>query len=910
MAQRVVDYVFGDQVANADGSRPATVQGTRAVAGPGATALGDRPSATAFGPGVSCRVQLAPGLVDPQRFAIRIAFRATAPVTTRGNLAESTGLPFALTVEPGATAQRFNVVGYVQNGAAGWTAAGTANRIALEVGRWYVASLIYARDTLALAIDDEVHAVTAFPRGGLAAATGDQLYVGTWVDGGRWPFLGEIAGLEVWNDLPEALEARLDAERTTPEWYLTRKESEVRPTLNLGPRTADFYFDPQTGSYIQPFALASISYTAAHGAAFVIYGAILAKWRSDENLRRELGPLASDEIPGRAAGSRKSVFRGGCIYWSPASGAFPVTGRMYLDFDLLGEGAGPIGLPVADAEAIAGGRTQRFQGGRMYLRSGASNAFEVHGAILARYEATGGPAQWGFPISHELDVLRDRTSIGKQSEFERCTILWSPATPAAIVYGAIRDTYRVQGGPGGDLGFPTCDESTIPGASGFARYNTFQRGSILFFDGRSIVCRPFKVFLGRLDTKEEDRDFLDFDGQNDLYCRVCVDVNGGRVFDRKIPEGANHYPSANILDLAYSVPYEVVPNRPDLRVRVRVEVWESDAGQIFGGGDAALGTFTKELSIANAWGLLENEAGVFRASQFGPWINHLDWSLKPTVGANTPLDNFGVTNRGTAIVEWNEYAAAFGDVDPELELDFGLLDDGLKALYYELVVKGVAAGGNCFGMATEAIYAHKDLSRLGRPLARFTRWNDVENDFNVKHAYQVGADAIWWFLGQFLSGHTHDPKGVFQATWDAFNRGLNPVVCIAQNYDFSGAPHCIFPVSWDRNVTPWRMECFDPNRMNTRVPVLIDPASNTFTYDNGAHYEGGEWSGGRLHYMPWSVLNHRQRTPVWDAVLLLTGGVVAIFGDATDVASLADDKGNDLDAPRVTRRDALGGKLL
>jgi hypothetical protein len=190
----------------------------------------------------------------------------------------------------------------------------------------------------------------------------------------------------------------------------------------------------------------------------------------------------------------------------------------------------------------------------------------------------------------------------------------------------------------------------------------------------------------------------------------------------------------------------------------------------------------------------------------------------------------------------------------------------------------------------------------------------VENDFNIKHAYQVGADAIWWFIGQFLSGNTHDPVSVFQNSWDAFNRGENPVVCIAQNYDFSGAPHCILPIAWDRNVTPWRMELFDPNFPNQHRTLMVDPGNNSFRYDgsnDGSRvYAGDAWSGGRFHYMPWSVLNHRQRTPVWDAILLLLGGVVVIFGDAVDVNALTDEKGNNLDASAAKTRSDLSGKLL
>jgi len=911
MAQVLLDWVFSAAgVANQDGTMPAITQRATEVPGPGPTALGQRSTALRFGPRASCKANLPQTTVGPTRFALHVLFRVTAPVTSRGNLAESTALPISLFVEPGTGPDNFNVAASIANAAVGWTGPHTGNRKVFKVNDWHIASVLYDRDTLALVIDDEAVAVSAFPNGSLQAPTGDQIYVGTWVDGTRWPFTGEIAGLQLWRDIPEAFETMVNAERSVPEWYLTRKENAVRGNLNLGPRTGDFYFDPGTGSWLQPYAIATISYTELHGVAFVMYGAILHKWRSDVALRRSLGPLASDEEDGRHSGSRKSVFEKGCIYWSPQSGAVPVLERMYVDYELIGEGSSAIGLPVADSEDIHEGKTQRFQFGRMYLRKGAASAFEVHGAIYNKYETTGGPDQWGFPITNENVIRAAHEMIGAFSDFERCTILWSPRTPASIMYGAIRDTYMQQGGPRGDLGFPTSDESDIPGASGYARYNTLERGSILYLAGRTIVCRPFRFHLGALDTKEEDDGLLDYDGQNDLYCRIQISVNGGLVFDRKIPDGSGAYPSANILDLNYDVPYEIMPNSPNISAQLRVDVWESDGNDHFGGSDDLLGTFTKDLAMANAWGFAENATGLFRTADFGPWANYLDWSLKSTTGSNTPIDNWTVTNQGTAVVDAREYALAFGDVDPDFEIDFGIIDDGLKAGFYDSVVKGIASGGNCFGMSLEAIYAWKNMSRLSSPLSKYGNWHDVESDFNVKQCYQVGADAIWWFLGQFLSGNTHDPRNVFLESRAAYDQGLNPVICVAENYDFSGSKHCIRPIEWNDAGTPWRMKCFDPNCGQAKKDVVVEPMANTFEYDNGFRYGGGQWSGGRLHYMPFSVVNHRQRTPVWDAILLMLGGIVLIFADGVEVTSTTDENGNSLAASQVRNRDDLKGRLV
>jgi hypothetical protein len=67
---------------------------------------------------------LSSGQVDATRFAVHIAFRVTAPVTTRGNLIECT---FSIYVQPGNAPERFNIAADVENGLVGWTGANTYN---------------------------------------------------------------------------------------------------------------------------------------------------------------------------------------------------------------------------------------------------------------------------------------------------------------------------------------------------------------------------------------------------------------------------------------------------------------------------------------------------------------------------------------------------------------------------------------------------------------------------------------------------------------------------------------------------------------------------------------------------------------------------------------------------------------
>src|SRR6185436_14862127 len=156
--------------------------------------------------------------------------------------------------------------------------------------------------------------------------------------------------------------------------------------------------------------------------------------------------LVSDESPGRADGSRRSVFENGSIYWSTATGAWEIVGRPAIDYEQLNASLSVLRLPIGAPEKIPGGTMQRFQGGRLYYKNGATRAYEVHGAILDQYLATGGPANWGFPVSNEEAVLQAPSTLlappptaARKSRFEwdGTTFLWSQEAGAHEVHGAI-----------------------------------------------------------------------------------------------------------------------------------------------------------------------------------------------------------------------------------------------------------------------------------------------------------------------------------------------------------------------------------------------------------------------------------------------------------------------------------------
>ncbi len=912
MSTKIVDYTLDSLTpANPDATCPATVTSCTVVAGPNATTLGSYPNALDFAAAGELETTLPLPALDRTKFAVRLVFKVDTAVTAAQTLAESDAIPFNLSITPGSGSSDFFLVASVSTSSYGSGSASTQYLLDLHLGTWYTADLVYDTDTLAVLVDGVLYSVHAFPVGTVAAGTADTLFVGR-TGANTAQFTGQMAALQLHADIPIELETQLDEFRSHPQWFLTYKEEEIKYTLGFGPATNEFYFDFTSASWVQPFANGILMYHDANGQAFAMYGAILAAYWALPT-RAAIGHLVSDEMPGARGGTRKSLFSGGGLYWSSATGAVPVLGQIWVDYESHGESAW-IGLPTAAEVVIGGGRQQVFQNAQMYWRSGSGRAFMVMGAILAKFLGTGGTAAWGFPVNNESDILdHANVGIGRISEFERCSIYWSGASGAAIVYGDIRDRYRSVGGPTSELGFPTSDESDVPGASAPARINSFQHGSIAWFGSPSdtYVCLAFDITLGTVDTVECEGWLM---GQNDLYMYVTIERNGFVIYSKRLPADGDHG-NHNVweIDKTFDLgPGGIVPNDINLTVAFGLDVWDADPFS-----DDHLGTMHATLNAANAWGRRGNPTGLQNSGSFDH-INNISWAASRTVDESTltPAQKWwGVQNAGTDPITYEEYATAFSDVDSAPE--WWDITDWLSKLFYEAVVKHVAAGGNCFGMSLESIYSKKHRALLTEPIAQYSTWDPtVVTQFNLKHEYQVGASALWWFVGEFLSGQTHDPVSVFHATRNAFAAGCDPVVCIAQNYDFSGAPHCILPVGWHDDVTPWEIDIRDPNypTMSDDQPprkLYVDPVANTFSYDGGNVYSGGAWSGGRFHYMPFDVVNDQPRTPLFDAIMLLLAGTILILGSDSQTSSLTDENGVDLDAygPDAVARLQAGRSL-
>jgi len=148
--------------------------------------------------------------------------------------------------------------------------------------------------------------------------------------------------------------------------------------------------------------------------------------------------------------------------------SFTAITRRYM---ALGENGSVLGASVYGELAVAGGRAQRYQNGRISA-STASGVHETVGAISKRFVADGAEAgALGFPMTGNV-----RTAGGAATRFQRGRISWHPDLGAFIVRGTVAINYAALGAEGGRLGFPVQDSMTVSGGAGAAVQ--LQRGRV------------------------------------------------------------------------------------------------------------------------------------------------------------------------------------------------------------------------------------------------------------------------------------------------------------------------------------------------------------------------------------------------------------------------------------------------
>jgi glucose/arabinose dehydrogenase len=218
------------------------------------------------------------------------------------------------------------------------------------------------------------------------------------------------------------------------------------------------------------YARGSVYWSPATGAR-VLVGAVRGKYLSLGG-HLVLGLPATDELAGAGGGRYQLLNRGQGIYWHPDTGANLVIGGIHARYRAIGAEASPLGYPTTDEGGAPTGRFNHFQRGSVYWTPWYG-AWELFGGVLGRWAALGGAPNLGFPIGPEA-YTGSRT--GRYQHFERGTIIWSPATGAWEVVGAIRSRYFLMGWERSYLGYPTTGERPAPGG----RRSDFQGGYIFY----------------------------------------------------------------------------------------------------------------------------------------------------------------------------------------------------------------------------------------------------------------------------------------------------------------------------------------------------------------------------------------------------------------------------------------------
>ncbi|MDT7545818.1 MAG: hypothetical protein QOE99_1928 [Actinomycetota bacterium] len=134
----------------------------------------------------------------------------------------------------------------------------------------------------------------------------------------------------------------------------------------------------------------------------------------------------------------------------------------------LGENGSRLGATVYGELAVAGGRAQRYQSGRISA-STATGAHETLAPIAARYVATGGEGgPLGFPVT---GTVISSDGSGMANRFQRGRISSHPQLGTFVLLGAIAARYASASAENGTLGFPLSDSAaTADGAGSFARF--------------------------------------------------------------------------------------------------------------------------------------------------------------------------------------------------------------------------------------------------------------------------------------------------------------------------------------------------------------------------------------------------------------------------------------------------------
>jgi uncharacterized protein with LGFP repeats/L,D-peptidoglycan transpeptidase YkuD (ErfK/YbiS/YcfS/YnhG family) len=225
------------------------------------------------------------------------------------------------------------------------------------------------------------------------------------------------------------------------------------------------------------FTSGSIYWTATTGAVPVWNGAIGGQWKRLGSEGSWLKYPVASERCGLAGGGCAQEFQSGTVYWSPRTGAVPTSGGIGTRWNEIGGVSGRLGYPAGPLGCglAEGGCVQSFERGSIAWTA-AAGAWDLGGAIGPRWvQLAAQNGGLGYPVGGEVCGLSDS---GCSQSFQRGSVLWSPGTGAQPVWGAIWGRWVGLGSENSGLGYPTTRE--VCGLTNSGCFQNFQRGSMMW----------------------------------------------------------------------------------------------------------------------------------------------------------------------------------------------------------------------------------------------------------------------------------------------------------------------------------------------------------------------------------------------------------------------------------------------
>ncbi|QXG77177.1 hypothetical protein KUM42_06575 [Modestobacter sp. L9-4] len=134
----------------------------------------------------------------------------------------------------------------------------------------------------------------------------------------------------------------------------------------LGYPTGDAVCGLTGGGCSQRFERGSLYWTAGTGA-HLVRGAVRDSWTAQAAEQGPLGYPVTDEVCGLARNGCYQAFQNGWTYFSPATGAHPLSGPVQAAWAAQGWETGKLGYPTGDPVTTGATVTQRFEGGTLVL---------------------------------------------------------------------------------------------------------------------------------------------------------------------------------------------------------------------------------------------------------------------------------------------------------------------------------------------------------------------------------------------------------------------------------------------------------------------------------------------------------------------------------------------------------------